>query len=412
MSSVEIKSLPKGWEWKPLGEVCKTGAGGTPLKSRKDFYENGDIPWLLSGEVAQGEIFEPKNFITKLGLEKSSAKLFPINTVLVAMYGATAGQVGLLKVVASTNQAVCGIYPNDKFLPKFVYYFFLMKKEDLIAQAAGNAQPNISQTKIKRTLIPIPPLAEQQKIVTLLDQAFADIQQAQANIEQNIVNAKELSESILENVYSSVFFNQNNKTLNELCELIVDCEHKTAPRQETGYPSIRTPNIGKNELLLKGVYRVSEETYKKWTRRAIPREGDLIMAREAPAGNVTVIPKGLNVCLGQRTLLIRPKKEIIYPDFLAFYLLTPTMQKTLLSHSKGATVTHINMRDIRNLKINTFPIISVQKETVYKAKKILKDINFLKSIYQQKLDNLEELKKSLLEKAFSGALTRDNMTAS
>ena len=85
--------MKEGWEIKKLGEVCDTGAGGTPLKAHKEYYEGGKIPWLLSGEVSQGEIFEAKNFITEKGLRNSSAKLFPINTVLVAMYGATAGQV-------------------------------------------------------------------------------------------------------------------------------------------------------------------------------------------------------------------------------------------------------------------------------------------------------------------------------
>ena len=98
----------------------------------------------------------------------------------------------------------------------------------------------------------------------------------------------------------------NQQTLNDYCELIVDCEHKTAPTQDTGFPSIRTPNIGKGRLLLEGVNRVSEETYKLWTQRAIPQTNDLILAREAPVGNVAIIPDGQQVCLGQRTVLIRP----------------------------------------------------------------------------------------------------------
>lgn len=121
----------KGWEVKKLGEVCETGAGGTPLKAHKDYYEGGTIPWLMSGEVSQGIVFEAKNFITEKGLKNSSAKLFPINTVLVAMYGATAGQVGILKFEACTNQAVCGILPNNKTIPEYLFYCFLSKKEEL-----------------------------------------------------------------------------------------------------------------------------------------------------------------------------------------------------------------------------------------------------------------------------------------
>ena len=139
--------MKQGWEIKKLGEVCETGAGGTPLKTHNDYYAGGTIPWLLSGEVSQGEIFEAKNFITEKGLKNSSAKLFPPNTVLVAMYGATAGQVGILRFEAATNQAVCGILPNDKTIPEYLFYCFLSKKEELVAQAVGGAQPNISRIR-------------------------------------------------------------------------------------------------------------------------------------------------------------------------------------------------------------------------------------------------------------------------
>jgi type I restriction enzyme S subunit len=117
-----------GWQQARLGDVCRTGAGGTPLSSKKEYYEGGTIPWLVSGEVAQGRITTAANFITGLGLENSSARIFPENTVLVAMYGATAGQVGILGFKAATNQAVCGILPNDKFVPEFLYYLLLSKK--------------------------------------------------------------------------------------------------------------------------------------------------------------------------------------------------------------------------------------------------------------------------------------------
>tara|TARA_R110002050_G_scaffold247679_5_gene385459 strand:- start:8336 stop:8923 length:588 start_codon:yes stop_codon:yes gene_type:complete len=195
--------------------------------------------------------------------------------------------------------------------------------------------------------------------------------------------------------------------LNDICELIVDCEHKTAPKQETGYPSIRTPNIGKGVLILEGVNRVSEETYITWTRRAIPQEDDLILAREAPAGNIGVIPKNVKVCLGQRTVLIRPKKDKFLSKYLAFLILSQKVQKQLLSHSTGATVQHINMKDIRAFKIYNLPSLVEQQKVINGIDKILKETKKLEAIYSQKIDNLEELKKSILQKAFSGELTHD-----
>ena len=398
--------MKAGWRLVKLGELCKTGAGGTPLKSKKEFYEGGSIPWLLSGEVAQGEILKATSFITQKGLENSSAKLFPPNTVLVAMYGATAGQVGVLRIEASTNQAVCGILPNEHFLPEFLFYYLLSRKDELIAQAAGNAQPNISQQKIRDTLVPVVPLPEQQRIVAILDEAFAAIAAARANAEQNRQNARALFESYLQSVFSQrgEGWVDSGKVLSSMCELIVDCEHKTAPTQDEGFPSIRTPNIGKGKLLLDDVKRVSAETYQAWTRRAVPLPGDLIFAREAPAGNVAVVPDWLQPCLGQRTVLIRPKKEAFDSLFLTYLLLSPSMQEHLLSHSKGSTVQHINMKDIRALRLGGIPAIKEQRELARRITDCSMNCERLESLYQRKIEALDELKQSLLQQAFSGNL--------
>ncbi len=104
-----------------LGAVCDTTSGGTPLKQKEEYYKNGTIPWLRSGEVAQGLVYKSELFISEIGLKNSSAKVLPVDSVLVAMYGATAGQVGLLKFESSVNQAICGILPNNKFIPEFLY---------------------------------------------------------------------------------------------------------------------------------------------------------------------------------------------------------------------------------------------------------------------------------------------------
>ncbi|MDD4455659.1 MAG: restriction endonuclease subunit S [Candidatus Methanomethylophilaceae archaeon] len=152
-----------------------------------------------------------------------------------------------------------------------------------------------------------------------------------------------------------------SKTLNDVCEFIVDCLHATAPTQEDGYPLIRTPNIGKGRLILDGVYRVSEDTYKEWTRRAVPEANDLVLAREAPAGNVAIIKNGQQVCLGQRTVHLRPNPNQVDPDFLCYFLLTPQQQGLLLAGETGATAKHVNMKDIRRLPLKNLPGIEVQQ---------------------------------------------------
>jgi type I restriction enzyme, S subunit len=141
----------------------------------------------------------------------------------------------------------------------------------------------------------------------------------------------------------------------DICELIVDCPHSTANDEGNGYPLIRTPNVGKGYLILDGVHRVSKEVYDVRNARAIPQADDIILAREAPAGNVALIKEGQKVCLGQRTVLIRPDKQKVNPSFLTYYLLSPAKQHDFKSAANGATVEHINMPKIRGLKISLPP---------------------------------------------------------
>ena len=144
--------------------------------------------------------------------------------------------------------------------------------------------------------------------------------------------------------------------LKDLCELIVDCPHSTEPDEGQGYPIIRTPNIGPGYLNLDGVQRVGEEAYKRRNVRAVPQAGDLILAREAPAGNVGIIPDGEKVCLGQRTVLIRPDRSKADPAYLNYYLNAPKQRHKLLSNSNGATVSHVNMPIIHNLPVDLPPL--------------------------------------------------------
>jgi type I restriction enzyme M protein len=152
-------------EWLKIGDILDTSSGGTPLKSKSEYYTNGTISWLKSGEVNQGFIYQVEEKITELGMKNSSAKLFPVNTVVIAMYGATAGKVGLLKIETTTNQAVCGIYPNDRFLPEFLYFYLRTLTDEMVRLSGGGAQPNISQTIIKNLDIPLVDISKQETLV-------------------------------------------------------------------------------------------------------------------------------------------------------------------------------------------------------------------------------------------------------
>jgi len=155
--------------------------------------------------------------------------------------------------------------------------------------------------------------------------------------------------------------NPEKISLENICK-ITDCEHKTAPTQEEGIPLIRTPNIGRGTLLLDDVKQVSEEVFEIWSRRGKPQPGDLIMAREAPVGNVAIIPRDLQVCLGQRTVLLKPDSKQIDSRYLNYLLNSSAINSFLIALSNGATVGHLNVRDIRKLTLPNLPPLSVQKK--------------------------------------------------
>lgn len=169
-----------------IGDRFETQSGGTPKSTEEAYYDGGTIPWLTSGDVNQGMIGIVSRYITQAGFENSSAKWTPENSVLVAMYGATAGKVGLLKVRATTNQAVCSILPNEYYVPEYLYYAVSQKSSWMIQQAAGGAQPNISQGVIRRMEIPNPPLSLQREFAVFaesVDKSKAALRETIATME-------------------------------------------------------------------------------------------------------------------------------------------------------------------------------------------------------------------------------------
>ena len=413
--------MRKGWGKKALGDVCSF-SNGLWTGKKPPFVEVGvirntnftkactlnfsDVVILL---VEKSQFEKRKLQFGDIILEKSGGgPKQPVGRVVV--FDKEEGDFSY-----SNFTSVIRIKDRSQidfqFLHKFLFHEYVSGSTEKM-QSHSTGIRNLKFDEYKGIEVPIPPLPEQQRIVAILDEAFEAIDQAKANTQKNLQNASELFESYLQGMFESKIHGTKSETLESLCDLIVDCEHKTAPTQETGYPSIRTPNIGKGNLVLNGVYRVSHETYLKWTRRAVPQAGDLILAREAPAGNIAVIPDNLEVCLGKRTVLIRPKKERFVSMYLAYLILSKEVQQRLLSHSHGATVEHVNMKDIRAFKIYNLSTVEEQQRVVNQINALSAETKQLEENYRKKLERLEELKKSILQKAFSGELTSPERVAS
>ena len=174
--------IPKGWNISLIKEIAATYSGGTPKSTNIEYYNNGEIAWINSGELNSPIITKTTNYITKCGLENSSAKLYPSNSILVAMYGATAGKVSLLTFEACSNQAVCGVIPTIENMLYYVYFHISSLYNHFVTLSTGSARDNISQETIKNILLPIP----YSNILKLFDEKIGSIYQMIINNSQQI----------------------------------------------------------------------------------------------------------------------------------------------------------------------------------------------------------------------------------
>lgn len=161
--------IPETWIWIRVGDVGSWGSGATPPRTNPAYY-GGPIPWLKTGDLNDGFIKEVPEFITELALEKTSVRLNPAGSVLMAMYGATIGKLGILEIPVTTNQACCACIPYAGMYNKYLFYYLMSMRQTYIGMAEGGAQPNISKEKIVNSILPLPPLEEQHRIVAKLEE--------------------------------------------------------------------------------------------------------------------------------------------------------------------------------------------------------------------------------------------------
>jgi type I restriction enzyme S subunit len=387
-----------------LGDLFKTAAGGTPPTTKREYYDGGTIPWILSGEVRQGVISSAKSFITVSGLKNSSAKVFPKGTVLVALYGATAGQVGILDIEAATNQAVFGIYPNDNFSPKFIFYLLRSRYDDLVSQAVGNAQPNLSGLKIKNVLVPSIALPDQRRIVGILDEAFAGIATAKANAEKNLQNARALFESDLQTVFAQRGDGWVEKRISDVVERLTN--GYVGPTRniyhDTGIPYLLARHVRDNRLTFDGKTYISAKFNQKH-KKSMLKAGDVLLVQSGHIGHSAVVPaihEGHNC---HAMIVITPVKNRVSGEFLSLSFNSPVMQDKFARIRSGSTVPHLTCRAVRELLVPV-PSLATQAQLVDSIHCLASHTQRLESIYRRKLAALDELKESLLHQAFSGQL--------
>lgn len=255
-----INNLPDNWAAAKLGDVCKTTSGGTPSRKREDYFQ-GDIPWVKSGELPDGPIVKIEEYITEEAVKNSSAKLFPPGSLLVAMYGATVGKLGILNRDATTNQAVCAIFPTEVLDTKYLFWYLRNMRSDLIAQAIGGAQPNISQGILRELVIPIAPLEQQKRIVAEIEKQFSRLDEAVANLKRVKANLKRYKAAVLKAAVEG---------------RLVETEAELARRQGRDFET--------GEQLLQRILKIRRSQWQGNGKYKEPAAPDMTGLPELPAG--------------------------------------------------------------------------------------------------------------------------------
>lgn len=385
--------MRKGWEYKKLGEVLETTSGGTPSKSHKEYYEGGTIPWLRSGEVSKGDIYDAELYITEEGLKKSSAKLFPIDTVLIAMYGATVGQVGILKSTMCTNQAICGILPNKDFHPNFLKYVLLANKKNYLKQAIGGAQPNISQQVIKSTYIPIVKFSEQESVVSELDKINELIRLKK----EQLKDFDNLAQSLFYEMFGDPVENEKGwevKKLNDICDVRDGTHDSPKYLQNSEYILITSKNIVNGSIDFENVNYISEEDYIKINKRSKVDNGNIIMPMIGTIGNPIIahIDGTHKFCIKNVALIKFLADSTVNNMFIVNLMRCSSFSSYLLNQNKGGTQKFVALGAIRKLPI-PLPPLPLQQLFAQRIEQIERE----KSEVQKSIQDLETLLASRMQ---------------
>lgn len=400
--------MKKGWQVKKLEDVCEIERGGSPRPIQNFITTEPDgINWIKIGDAtASGKyIYKTEEKIKPAGVKRS--RMVYVDDFILSN-SMSFGRPYIMKTSGCIHDGWLVLRQREKQVEQDFLYYVL--SSDLVFQqfdrlAAGSTVRNLNIGLVKGVTIPFPPLAEQQRIVGVLDEAFAGLATAQATAEKNLQNARALFESHLQSVFSQRGKGWVEKRIEEWCDSIMDCVNKTAPVVEgpTPFKMIRTTNVRTGRVDVTTVRYVTEDTYKIWTRRQIPQKGDVILTREAPMGEVGMLMTDEKVFLGQRLVSYRANSKLLDSRFLLFALQSGDLQGQIHAKASGSTVQHMRVPDTKNLLL-AVPPLQKQQEIVAQLDALAAETQRLASLYQQKLAALAALKKSLLHQAFSGEL--------
>lgn len=407
------RKMPTGWEMKKLGEVCDFQNG---FAFKSSTYKQNGFPVLRISNI-QNERIDTTDIIY-IDANDYSVDLTPFyvkhGDILIAMSGGTTGKIGIntTDTVFLLNQRVGKFIPNECISKEYFYYFVSTKCEESLSISAGSAQPNLSTEQIKSFVIPLPPLPEQKRIVAILDETFQAIEKAKENAQKNLANARELFESYLNQIFSNPGKDWEERKLGEVC----DIKHGFAfdgidfsVNDDSSLPIVLTPGNFTEDSNLSFTSKNTKRLKSVFSKEWLFELNELVVVMTDLSSKMKILGKPAiinhrNILHNQRIGRVIFKSSDITQRFLYFFLQTRKYQENIKRTATGTMVKHTAPKRILENTI-IYPVSeSEQMKLINTIDSLHIQAKRLESIYQQKLAALDELKKSILKKAFSGEL--------
>ena len=391
------------WQVKPVGEAFRVVNGGTP-KTGVTAYWEGPHQWITPAEMGglnSPRLSESRRTLTDDGL-RVGAELVPANSIILSSR-APIGHLVINDVPMAFNQGCKGLVPSHGIDTKFAYYFFLLNVPLLESLGTGATFKELSGGKLKELEFRFPELAEQHRIVALLDEAFAGIATAKANAEKSLRNAREVFDAYLDAMFAS-------------CDDVVEARlGDLVTRLTNGYvgpikgvyvasgvPYLLARHVRNNKLSFDGKTYISDSFNQK-NKKSILKAGDVLLVQSGHIGHSAVVTPEHAGHNCHAMIVITPIDGVMTGDFLSLLFNSAQMRKEFDAIRSGSTVPHLTCKEVREMTIR-LPSIAMQTRMVARSKELDAEALHLESLYTRKLAALDELKQSLLHQAFSGQL--------
>ena len=376
-----------------LGDVCNIQSGGTPSRGERNYWENGQIPWVKISDIKAKFLNNTEEHITELGLKNSSAKVFPTGTILYTIF-ATLGETCILNIDAATNQAIAGIQiESDELIRDYLYYYLISRKDTVLAMGRGVAQNNINMKMLKDFEISIPSLDEQRRIAAVLDKVSGLIDKRREQLDKldELVKAR-----FVEMFGDETEFNRwKSCTIGDVADVCVGVVIKpTQYYTDKGIPAFRSLNIG--EMCVKDgdwVY-FTEEGHQK-NQKSVVRKNNVLVVRSGAPGTACVVSEKYDGYNAVDIIIARPDNTKVNSIFLAAFTNMPHGMNQIRERTGGAAQQHFNVGGYKALRLIMPPMDQQQKFAAF-----FKQIEKSKLTIQQSLDKLEVLKKALMQQYF------------